>query len=98
MTTSIVADKNPIPLDDSDSEEDNLFPFADKKATKAAARIAKADAAKWLEDIDKSELLKPLVSRALTSFIESTLEPHTLDTTQAIRIVAKVMKAHKKQE
>jgi hypothetical protein len=41
MTTSIVADKNPIPLDDSDSEEDNLFPFADKKTTKAAVRAAK---------------------------------------------------------
>lgn len=95
MTTVIVADKNHIPLENSDSEEDNLFPFADKKATKAAVKAAKVDASKWLEDIDKSELLKPLVSRALTSFIESTLEPHTLDTTtQAIRIVDKVMKAH----
>lgn len=98
MTTVIVADKNHIPLEISDSEEDNLFPFADKKATKAAVKAAKVDASKWLEDIDKRELLKPLVSRALTSFIESTLEPHTSDTTQAIRIVDKVIKAHKKQE
>ena len=93
MTTSMVADKNPILLEDSDSEENNLFPFADTEATKAAIKAAKEDAYQWLEDIDKIELLKPLVSRALTSFIESTLEQHTTDlTTSSIRIVAKVMK------
>jgi hypothetical protein len=98
MTTSMVADKNPILLEDSDSEENNLFPFADKEATKAAVKAAKEEASQWLEDIDKSELLKPLVFRALTSFIESTLEQHTsVPTTLSIRIVANAMKKREKQ-
>jgi hypothetical protein len=45
----------------------------DEEATKEATRAAREDAVKWLEDIDKIELLKPSVSRALTSFAESTL-------------------------
>jgi len=99
MTTSMVADKNPILLEDSDSEENNLFPFADKEATKAAVKAAKEEASQWLKDIDKNELLKPLVSRALTSFIKSTLEQHTSDlTVPTIRIVAKVMKKCETQE
>ena len=87
MTTSMGADKNCL-------LPDNLFPFADEDTTQATTNATEEDAAKWLEEIAMWESKKPLplVTRALTSFAKSTLEPHTTDpTVRAIRIVANVM-------
>ena len=80
------------------SDDDDLFPFADKPDAAAAAKAAEAaedaEDAKW-----ESERPFPLVTSALISFAKATLKPHTTDsTTRATHIVDKVMETHEKQK
>ena len=99
MATSMIADKNCQP-EYSDSEEDNLFPFADKPDAGAVAAAKAAEADEAVKDAEQEPFRPyPLVTSALISFAKATLDkatldPHTTDsTTLATRIVEKVMKA-----
>jgi hypothetical protein len=82
------------------SDDDDVFPFADKPDAAAAAAAKAAEAAEDAEDAKwESERPLPLVTSALISFAKATLKPHTTDsTTRATRIVDKVMETHEKQK